>query len=114
MNLIKKFKYAFNGLAETFKGSSFKIQLVSKLCVIVAGIIFSISAIEWLILIIIISLVLSAEIFNTAIEKLCDLFTSGWLLHEIKVIKDISAGAVAILSLAAIIIGLIIFIPYML
>jgi diacylglycerol kinase len=111
MKLFKKFKYAYNGIKVACYGSSIKIQLLITLLVIICGFLFSISLIEWIILLVLIGLVLAAELFNSAIEKLCDMFSCGWQLNEVKVIKDMSAGAVALLSLISIIIGILIFIP---
>jgi diacylglycerol kinase len=110
-SFLAKFKYAGNGLKELTNESSFKIQLVCAAAVIIAAFIFAISSIEWIVLILLISLVLTSEAFNTALEKTCDLFCNSWLLTEVKIIKDISSAAVALFSAAAVIIGLIIFIP---
>jgi diacylglycerol kinase (ATP) len=108
---FNKFKYASSGLKIMSKESSFKIQVSISLFIIGLGLIVSLSLIEWACIILLIGVVLAAELFNTAIEKLCDLFSAGWILSEIKTIKDISAGAVFLLSLIAVIIGLLIFLP---
>lgn len=52
----------------------------------------------------------TAELFNTSIEKLADKVTMEYN-DTIKLVKDISAAAVLIASVAALITGLIIFIP---
>jgi diacylglycerol kinase len=108
---LSKFKYAYDGLKVASQESSFRIQLMITTTVILLGIIVSISLIEWIVILLLIGMVLSAELFNTVIERICDLFSAGWLLTEIKIIKDISAGAVAVLSIIAVIVGLIIFLP---
>ena len=75
------------------------------------GYYFSISEIEWLILILIIGFVLTFELTNTAIEEIVDSFTDRE--HPAaKKAKDVAAGAVLLASITALVIGLIIFLPY--
>ena len=65
---------------------------------------------EWLVVVLCITVVLTLEMINTAIEKLCDVVQPDY--HpQIKIIKDIAAGAVLIAALGSIIIGAIIFVP---
>jgi len=65
---------------------------------------------EWLALILVIGLVLSAEAFNASLERLSDMVCKD---HNpsIKAIKDISAGAVLIAAVAAVAVALVIFLP---
>ena len=110
-NRIKGVGYAFKGawiLVRT--ESSIQIQVVIALLVIVAGFYFEISALEWILQLFAIGLVMGVEGVNTAIEKLSDYVQPE---HDPRIgrIKDISAGAVMIVSLLASIIGLIIYIP---
>ena len=57
-----------------------------------------------------IGIVLSLEIVNTSIEKLCNFLTTDF--HpSIKIIKDVSAGAVLLFSLVSIVVACIIFLP---
>jgi len=115
MNFIKKrvlsFKYAFNGIFYFIKSQhNAWIHIVAAFFAIVFGFIFNISVTEWCIIIIIISLVLSAEAFNTAIEKIVDLVSPEY--NKLAgIIKDVSAGAVLILAIAAALTGIIIFLP---
>jgi len=68
---------------------------------------------KWLFIVIAIGLVWVAELFNTAIEKLCDMVCPEQ--HpQIKFIKDVSAAAVLVTAIIAMITGCIIFIPAML
>lgn len=90
--------------------ASIKIQVFIALVVTAAGFYFDISATEWVLQIFAIALVLGIEGLNTAIEKLCD-FVKPEFDKKIGFIKDISAGAVMLVSIAASIIGLIIYIP---
>ena len=109
--LLKSFTYAITGIRLMLTGErNFRIHIIAMLCVIAAGIIFSISQTEWCIIIIAIGCVLTAEALNSAIEKLSDVASPGYN-ELIKKVKDIAAGAVLMMSVAAAIVGLIIFIP---
>lgn len=114
MNLksrINSFVNAGKGICYVIKNeTNIKIHLFAFFVVIIAGFVFSISIAEWLCIIIVSGLVISAELFNSSIEKTAD-FISPIIDERIKIIKDISAGAVFIAAITAIIIGLIVFIP---
>ncbi len=79
--------------------------------VCIAGCIFHITSIEWMLIVFAIALVMAAEAFNTAIEHLSDVVQPE-RDERIRTIKDIAAGAVLMCTLAAITIGLLVFIPY--
>lgn len=105
------FNNAIRGLKQGFSTErNFRIQFILFLAAVALGIYFNISELEWLSILIISALILSLELFNSAIEKLCDLYSTKHDL-QIKWIKDVSAGAVLISCLISIGIGLIIFIP---
>lgn len=106
------FKHAFNGISQLIKTErNFKIHLVCLVLVVSLGLYFKISSLEWLLIFLISALVLSLEAINSAIEKLCDLYSTEQN-PKIKVIKDISAGAVLIAAIFAIFIGVAIFWKY--
>lgn len=105
--LFRKFKAAFNGLYMCYKDFSIRIQIVITLCVVAFGFVYKFNLHEWMWIISCIMLVLICEVFNTAIEKVCDLIDRQYN-EAIKVIKDLSAGAVLIASIYAIIVGCII------
>jgi diacylglycerol kinase len=77
---------------------------------IILGIIFKISAFEWLSLTLIVAAVLVLELINTAIESIVDI-VSPEIQEKAKVAKDVSAAAVLIAAIASIFIGAVIFIP---
>jgi diacylglycerol kinase (ATP) len=107
------FRYAFRGIGRLFRFEpNARIHAVAGICVVIAGCLFKISGIEWIILVIVIGLVLSAEAFNTAIEKLCDVVSPNYS-SSIKHIKDMAAGAVLLTAIAAAITGILIFLPKM-
>ena len=88
-----------------------KIELAAALIVIVLMIVFKITSAEALILFLVIMIVLWAEIINTAIERMMDVMEPREN-PVVKDIKDLMAASVLVVSLASLIIGLIIFIPY--
>ncbi len=109
--LINSFKYAFTGIATSFKTEqNMKIHILVMILVIIAGIVLKVSLLDWVILVIMFSLVISAELFNTVIETVVDMITME-KNEKAKVAKDISAGAVLVLAIGSIIVGFIIFIP---
>ena len=108
------FRYAFAGVCFAFKHErNFKIELLCAIAVSATGFIFHISRIEWCIILVNIGAVLSAELFNTAIEKMCNEFSKE-IRRGIKAIKDVSAAAVLIFAIISVVCGLIIFVPYFL
>ena len=109
--IINSFKYAIQGFIQAFKSEkNMKIHIIIAILVIILAMIFKISIIEWIICIILISVVIAAELFNTAIETTVDLAMPD-KNEKAKIAKDVSASAVLILSISAAIIGIIIFMP---
>lgn len=90
--------------------ASIKIQVVLAILVTIAGFYYEISNTEWILQVLAISLVIGIEGANTAIEKICD-FIHPEFDKRIGFIKDVSAGAVMLVSIGAIIVGLIIYLP---
>lgn len=89
---------------------NFKIHVVATIMVIAAGLYFQLSTTEWLAIVSVIGLVLLTELVNTAIENIAD-FISPERHEKIKTIKDIAAAAVLISAIAALVVGMLIFIP---
>lgn len=110
---ILSFKYAFEGIYSALKEEpNLKIHFSIAILVIVVSIYLKISRQDWISVIILIGLVLSVELTNTAIEAVVDKFTDQE--HPgAKLAKDISAGAVLVVALTAAISGIIIFLPYL-
>jgi len=89
---------------------SIKVQVFLVLLITAAGFYYEISSIEWILQIFAFALVLGVEALNTAVEKLSD-YIQPEFDPRIGFIKDISAGAVMLVSIAACIVGLIIYLP---
>lgn len=107
--MVESFNYAINGIIETVRTQrNMKIHIFAALCVLLACFLFDISKIEFLILAITITLVLGAEIINTAIEATIDMSTNHY--HPLaKIAKNASAGAVLVTAVNALLVGYIIF-----
>lgn len=110
---IKSFGYAFKGIASLIrKEHNAWIHCTAIVLVTIAGFHFDITSTEWCIVVLCFGLVLAAEGFNTTIERLVDLVSPDF--HPIAGdVKDVAAGAVLICAIAAAIVGMIVFIPYL-
>ena len=103
--------FAFSGIIQSWKiGQNFKIQVGCGLVSLVLCVLLNVQGWEWIVVLILIGGVLSLETLNSSIEKLCDLISVD-RDPKIKTIKDLSAGAVLIFSVIAMVIGCMIFIP---
>lgn len=111
LTLLASFRYAFAGISYLIHTQrNAKIHCAVGLIAVTCGLIFQIDRVEWLALVLTIALVLTLEAVNTAVEAVVDLASPQH--HPLaKVAKDVSAGAVLLAALAAVVIGLIIFLP---
>jgi len=110
-NRIDSIAFALEGCKGVWKSEiNLKIHLFIAFIVLFAGIFLNLSRLEFVAVFLCIGLVLAAETFNTAIEKICN-FISPNIHSEIKFIKDISAAGVLILAINSILVGIIIFLP---
>jgi len=107
--MIKKFKVAFRGLLLATKDKSIRLQLFLAVVTILFFYFLKITYFEWLIVALLIGLVVSMEIINTCIERLCDLYDKSHN-DKIKYIKDLSSGAVLFSCIVAAFVALIIII----
>lgn len=110
--LINSFRCAICGIINCFLSErNFRIHTFFAAAVITAGIIFKIRTYEWLTVFICISVVMAAECFNTAIEKMVDIYTVEYD-ERAKFIKDASAGGVLICAVFSLVVGIMIFGKY--
>ncbi len=91
---IKSFKYAVNGLFYAMLNeANFRVQMIVTAIAFILGLYFNISNMEWALIVVSSSFLLSAEMLNTVVEEFMD-----HLMPEqndiVKVIKDLSAGFV--------------------
>lgn len=111
--LLKSYSYALKGLFKTFREEqNLKVQIFASLAVLILGIYFSLSRIEWAILTLVVCLVLTAEITNSAVERITDVLKPR-INTYVKEIKDIMAAAVLLSSIAAAVVGILVFWPYL-
>lgn len=110
---FKSFVYALKGIWSGIADQrNLKFQLGVAIIVIGAGAYLGITSMEWCVILLCIALVIGLELVNTAIENLVDLVTLERIPLAGK-IKDIAAGAVLIVSIISLIVGLIIFRKYL-
>lgn len=108
---IKSIRYAVKGAYKLVTTEhSVMVQSSLAIIMIVAGFLFEIDRYEWMMQILAFGLVLGIESLNTAVEKIAD-FIHPEFHDKIGFIKDIAAGAVMFAAIAAIAIGLLIYIP---
>lgn len=113
-SLLKSFGYALHGIKYAFvNNQNMRIQVTVSIIVILASIFFRVNAFEMGILGVMILLVISTEMINSAIEEMTDLITSEHR-QEAKIAKDVSAGMVLLTSFGSVIVGVLIFLPHIL
>lgn len=107
----KSFTYAFSGIKLLIKEEhNALIHLFAAIVAIGMGVAFEITSVEWIFVVVSIGLVFSAELFNTAIEHLCN-YISPMNNVVIKKVKDLAAAGVLMVAIAALVVGVIIFVP---
>ena len=108
---LRSFKFAFRGICTLIKETpNAQIHLVLAATALILGFMLKISTAEWMAIIIVSGAVLAFEAVNSSIEMLAD-FVSPTRSHRIKKVKDLAAAAVLLISMAALIVGIIIFAP---
>lgn len=110
-DIMHKFKYSFQGLAYCFKNeTSFTFEAIAIVGLIILGIIFKLSIIEWVICIVSLLLIMEIELLNTGIEATVDMFTKEFNPFA-KIAKDCGSAATCLATFSALIVNLTIFIP---
>ncbi len=111
---LQSFVYAAKGIGFVLRTQpNFLIHLVILFFVILAGWLTGLSTGEWIWITIVSGMVLTAELFNTALEEFTDLVSPQFNKKAGRV-KDLAAGAVLISAMTAAIVGLVIFAPKLL
>ncbi len=110
--IINSFRYAFHGFSAAVKTeTNWRIGIIESVVVIIGAFYLNISLLDWVLVILTIGIVLSAELCNSAIEAIVDSFVESE--HpKAKIAKDFAAGQSVITVLAAAVVGIIIFWPY--
>lgn len=109
---IKSFDYAFQGIKSTLRDEqNIFVMLIMAVIALTLGIVFKISYLERLVIVLVIALVLSLEVMNTAIEAVVDLHDGNKTSKYGKMAKDCASGAVLVATFFALIIGIMVFLP---
>lgn len=107
-------RHATDGLNAIFRDErNFRNDLIIALLVIILGIFLDISHFDWIAISLVISMVLVSEAMNSVIEAICDTVSHEFKVN-IKYAKDVSAGAVLLSAFVSVVIGLMVFVPYIL
>ena len=107
--LVNSFRYAGKGIRYCLRCErNFRIHIVMALFVSAFSLFYDFTAAEKCILALTFGMVMTAEVFNTAIEYVVDHISQAYSVYA-KVIKDVSAGAVLLSALSAIAVGIILF-----
>jgi diacylglycerol kinase (ATP) len=110
---IKSFGYAIRGIVHVGATEhNAWLHVGGTIAAIGLSVFFEISAADWRWIILAIGLVWSAEIFNTAVEAICDL-TSPEMHPLVSIAKDAGAGAVLIAAISAAFVGFLTWWPYL-
>lgn len=113
-SLLKSFGYAFEGVWHALKNNrNLRVDFAAAFIVVVFSIYFHINSYEKIILGLVILIVICAEMINTSLEEMVNLITQEHR-KEAKVAKDVAAGMVLVAAIGSVIVGTIIFTPYIL
>ena len=110
-NIIESFRFAFAGLWYALRTQrNTRIHLVIAAAAIAVGVWLELSFTQWAVLTLTIGSVLVSEMLNTVAETLVDLISPGY--HPLaKIVKDVTAGAVLLAAIVAVIVGLLVLGP---
>jgi diacylglycerol kinase len=109
---MRSIHFAMQGIIRVIRHEhNARIHLVAAAITSGLGLLLRISRVEWMVVLLCIALVIVTEIVNTALEKLVDL-VSPEINEQAREIKDISAAAVLVAAVIALITGMILFLPH--
>ena len=112
--LKKSFGYAFNGLSYSFReNQNIKIHIIAAIVVLIFGLLLGLTKYEMFSVGLLIVLVISAEMINSAIEEVVNLLVNEHR-EEAKIAKDVGAGMVLLIAGFAAVVGFFMFLPHIL
>ncbi len=111
MAFARSFVFAFSGVAHAFRTQrNMRVHILIAWAIVVLGWWLGISSVEWAIIVLTMGAVFAAEMMNTVVESMVDLVSPD--RHALaKTAKDVAAGAVLVLAIFAVVVGVIIFLP---
>ncbi|KKR50548.1 MAG: diacylglycerol kinase, diacylglycerol kinase [Microgenomates group bacterium GW2011_GWC1_41_8] len=111
--MLKSFTHAIEGIATAFRQHpNFRIHTVTAIVVIMTSFALQITRIEFLIVIFTINLMFIVEMVNTSVEEITNLVTIKWA-KQAKNAKDVAAGMALLTAISSVIVGIVIFGPYL-
>ena len=111
-NLFKSFRFAIEGIRLAYKyNRNIRIHTLFAALAIILSLVLGIAWFEFGLILVVILLVMSAEMINTAIEEMVDLIIQEHR-EQAKIAKDAAAGMVLITAIGSVVIGAIVFLPY--
>ena len=111
--LVKSFRYALRGLSLAWRSEqNFRVQVTAAVAVLILALVLQLSALRVVALVLMSVLVLVLELLNTFFEQLIDLL-SPRLHHAVAALKNLLAAAVLVASIGSVLIGVIVFLPYL-
>lgn len=108
---MNKFKNAFKGLSHALKDSSILLQLGLGTLALAVVLLYKVNKQDFIYILLCSGLVVVSEMFNTCIERVCDLITIE-NNEKVKYIKDLAAGTVLFACIVAVVVGIIVMYPY--
>ena len=113
-NLFKSFGYAIEGIKLAYKyNRNIKIHTLAGILAIILSFVLGLTGYEIAIILVLILLVISAEMVNTAIEEMVDLIVQEHR-EQARIAKDVAAGMVLVCAMGSVVIGVVIFVPHIL
>lgn len=110
-SIVGSLKYAKDGLTEATRNEpNFRFHLLVAVAAAAAAIVLKFSETEWIVLILVIAAVLVLELINTALEALVDIVSPA-IRKKARIAKDVMSSAVLVASVAAVVVGAILFGP---
>ena len=108
---LNSVEHAIDGIQYiTSHERNFRIEITFAIAVTIASFFLKVSLLEWSLLVLVIGMVLALEMVNTAIERCVDLVTKDYK-ELAKIAKDVAAGAVLVMSIFSVVLGILIFLP---
>lgn len=109
MKFLRGFRYAFQGIVYCIKNErNMRVHTAVALYALLFSPFFALTASQYAILFVTFAMVIAAEMFNTASERLADLSSSHYS-HLVRIAKDVAAGGVLVCALFAIAVGICLF-----
>ena len=111
-NLLKSFKFAIEGIRLAYKyNRNIWIHSAFAIFAIILSLILRITWFEFGLILVVILMVMVAEMVNTAIEEMVDLIVQEHR-EQARIAKDVAAGMVLLTAIGSVVIGAVIFLPY--